>query len=195
MTPAAAGTPPPATAGSPPPPVDNTPEAFIMPANGAAAKDSAEDITEDSARDLTDNRYYNKPGATRAQYDADWQECRLIARGSMTPGGSYVVVYNPAVISPAAAAGGGLIGGLIASAIVDGQVRRANRRACLMFKGWRVVEVEAETGARYAAMPEAARTAILNEALGAADPKGKSVQSWNNAFAEMPAALADKAVK
>jgi len=30
---------------------------------------------------------YNKPGATRAQYDSDWQECRLIARGSIMPAG------------------------------------------------------------------------------------------------------------
>ena len=48
-------------------------------------EDSPEEIAKDSARDLKDSRFYNKPGATRAQYDADWQECRLIARGSKTP--------------------------------------------------------------------------------------------------------------
>ena len=42
--------------------------------------DTPEEIAKDAARDLKDNRFYNKPGATRAQYDADWQECRLIAR-------------------------------------------------------------------------------------------------------------------
>ncbi len=52
-----------------------------------------------------------------------------------------MVVYNPAIISPAAAAAGGLLGGLIAGAIADGETRRANRRSCLMYRGWRVVEV------------------------------------------------------
>ncbi|WP_303783451.1 hypothetical protein [Sandarakinorhabdus limnophila] len=50
-------------------------------------------------------------------------------------------MYNPAIISPAAAAAGGLLGGLIAGAIADGETRRANRRSCLMYRGWRVVEV------------------------------------------------------
>lgn len=36
--------------------------------------DSPEEIAKDSARDLKDSRYYNKPGATRADYDRDWQE-------------------------------------------------------------------------------------------------------------------------
>ena len=67
----------------------------------------AKEINEDSARDLKDSRFYNRPGATRADYDADWQECRLIARGSQTMGGQTVVVpYNPGIISPMAAAGG-----------------------------------------------------------------------------------------
>ncbi len=185
----------------PAPPVDNKPEAFIMPVNGSdggtsgAAPDSPEDIAEDSARDLKDNRYYNKPGATRADYDRDWQECRLIARGSMSPTGNFVVVYNPAVISPAAAAGGGIIGGLIASAIVEGQTRRANRRACLLYRGWRLVEVAPEQAARFAALPEPEREKVFNEVLGAAEPQGKSVQRWTNAFAEMPSNLAPKDAK
>ena len=62
--------------------------------------DTPEEIAQDAARDLKDSRFYNKPGATRAQYDADWQECRLIARGSRTPTGTIVVPYNPAIISP-----------------------------------------------------------------------------------------------
>ena len=64
--------------------------------------DSPEEIAKDAARDLKDSRFYNKPGATRAQYDADWQQCRLIARGSRTPSGSIPYFYNPAVISPLA---------------------------------------------------------------------------------------------
>lgn len=164
------------------------------PVAPGAPADSLEEIAADSARDLKDSRYYNKPGATRADYDRDWQECRLIARGSRTPGGNPVVVYNPAIISPAAAAGGGIIGALIGQAIVEGQVRRANRRACLMFRGWRLVEVDDAEAARFNALPDAERDAFINAALGAEKPAGKAVTSWTNAFAETPV-LAAKAVK
>lgn len=36
-----------------------------------ASADTPEEIAKDSARDLKDSRYYNKPGATRADYDKD----------------------------------------------------------------------------------------------------------------------------
>ncbi len=178
-------------------PVDNIPEPYLplpgrafvpdSPAKTEAAAGSTatpEDIAADSARDLKDNRYYNKPGASRADYDADWQDCRLIARGSITPGGrTTVIVYNPAVISPAAATGGGVIGALIASAIEDGQLRRANRRSCLLFRGWRLVEVESDESARLAALPESERGAAMNRLLGDPAPKGRRIIRWTNQFA------------
>src|SRR3954469_2501922 len=94
----------------------NTPEAAARPVDN----DSPEEIAKDSARDLKDSRFYNKPGATRAQYDADWQKCRLIARGSRTPAGTMTYVYNPAVVSPIAAGVGGGLGAAIAQAIIEG---------------------------------------------------------------------------
>lgn len=154
--------------------------AAATPASPGPAPDSPEDIAADSARDLKDSRYYNKPGATRADYDKDWQECRLIARGSRTPGGSPVVVYNPAIISPAAAAGGGIIGALIGEAIVEGQTRRANRRSCLLFRGWRLVEVDDVEAARLTAMTDAEREALFAAAVGAAEPRGKITVFMNN---------------
>ena len=108
-----------------PPPTDDTPES----------------IAREAAGDLKDGYFYNRPGATRAQYDADWQECRLIARGSRTPSGTIPYSYNPAVISPLAAGVGGALGGLIAGALAEGQQRRANRRACLLIRGWRLVQM------------------------------------------------------
>lgn len=155
-----------------------------------ASADTPEEIAKDSARDLKDSRYYNKPGATRADYDKDWQECRLIARGSRTPGGSPVVVYNPAIISPAAAAAGGLLGGLIAGAIADGETRRANRRSCLMYRGWRVVEVTDAQEKLFLTMPDPEREAWFNRMLGVENPDGKSVTRWNNDFAVTPALAA-----
>lgn len=159
-------------------------EPTVPTADPAIVADSPEEIAKDSARDLKDNRYYNKPGATRADYDADWQKCRLIARGSITPGGvPTVIVYNPAIISPVAAGAGGLIGGLIAGAIAEGEQRRANRRSCLMIKGWRLVEVDADQAAKFAALPDAEREIVFNKALGDPDPKGKRIIRWTNQFA------------
>ena len=127
---------------------------MVQPVAARAANsgaDTPEEIAEDAARDLKDSRFYNKPGATRAEYDADWQSCRLIARGSQTPAGS-VPIYNPALynpaISPLAAGIGGGIGAAIGAAIVEGQMRRANRRNCLLIKGWRLVELPAAQSAK-----------------------------------------------
>lgn len=175
-------------AAAPPPAADAT--AITTETPVPASADSPEEIAKDSARDLKDSRYYNKPGATRANYDKDWQECRLIARGSRTPGGSPVVVYNPAIISPAAAAAGGLLGGLIAGAIADGETRRANRRSCLMYRGWRVVEVTDAQEKLFLTMPDPEREAWFNRMLGSDNPESKSVTRWNNDFAVAPALAA-----
>lgn len=138
----------------------------------AAPVDDPEEMAEDAARDLTPSRFYNRPGATRADYDRAWQQCRLIARGSRTPAGTIPMVYNPAVISPIAAGAGGLLGGLIAGAIAQGQQRRANRQSCLLIRGWRLVEPDAATTARLTAMPEAERIAYLDRQIGMADVAG-----------------------
>jgi len=179
----------PAPLAAPPPPAADA-NATNTDTPVPASADSPEEIAKDSARDLKDSRYYNKPGVTRADYDKDWQECRLIARGSRTPGGSPVVVYNPAIISPAAAAAGGLLGGLIAGAIADGETRRANRRSCLMYRGWRVVEVTDAQEKLFLTMPDPEREAWFNRMLGSDNPEGKSVVRWNNDFAVAPALAA-----
>jgi hypothetical protein len=146
-------------------------------------EDSPEEIAKDAARDLKDSRFYNKPGATRAEYDAAWQECRLIARGSRTPSGTYTYVYNPNVISPLAAGIGAGIGGLIGNAIVQGQIRRANRRSCLLVRGWRLVEVEGTEAAKVAAMTDAERDTYFSTIIGATDLGNKKVTTWTNDFA------------
>lgn len=135
--------------------------------------DTPEEIAKDSARDLKDSRFYNRPGATRAQYDADWQECRLIARGSRTPTGTVPYYYNPAVISPLAAGIGAGIGGAIAAAIAEGQQRRANRRACLLIRGWRMVEVPPVQATKVQAMTDAQRDAYFSSIVGAESIDGK----------------------
>lgn len=146
-------------------------------------EDTPEEIAADAARDLKDSRFYNRPGATRADYDAAWQACRLIARGSRTPSGSVPMFYNPAMISPVAAGLAGGIGGLIGGAIAQGQQRRENRRECLMARGWRLVEVSDAEAARVGAMSDADRSAYFNGIVGAAEVQGKATV-WHNGFAE-----------
>jgi hypothetical protein len=138
--------------------------------------DSAEEIAKDAARDLKDNRFYNKPGATRAQYDADWQECRLIARGSQLPRGSSSyynpMLYNPS-ISPLAAGIGGGLGAAIAGAIAEGAARRENRKRCLLIRGWRMVKLPAEKAAAVSAMTDEAKESYFNSIIGAAEVSGE----------------------
>ncbi|GAA4019689.1 hypothetical protein GCM10022280_19600 [Sphingomonas swuensis] len=138
--------------------------------------DTPEEIAKDAARDLKDNRFYNKPGATRAQYDADWQECRLIARGSRLANGT-IPTYNPAIynpsISPVAAGAGGLIGGMIAAAIAEGVQRRENRKRCLMIKGWQMVKLSDAQTAKVAAMADGDKETYFNTIVGAASVEGE----------------------
>lgn len=154
-------------------------------------KDSPEDIAKDAARDLKDSRFYNKPSATRADYNTDWQQCRLIARGSRTPSGMIPYAYNPAVMSPIAAGIGAGIGGAIAAAIVEGQQRRENRRNCLMMRGWRLVELPAAEQARVAALGDVDRDAYFNTIVGAREVAGKITERKDFFFPRDPVFRAD----
>lgn len=155
----------------------------------AVPVDTPEEIAKDAARDLKDSRFYNRPGATRAQYDADWQDCRMIARGSRTPSGAVPTYYNTGVASPLAAGVGGAIGGAIGAAIVEGQMRRANRRACLMIRGWRLVEVPAAQATAVAAMTDAQRSQYFDGIVGATDVPGEITE--RTSFTQATAALPD----
>jgi hypothetical protein len=164
-------------------PVSAQYQTMMVPVGGGATKpvsqhpvdpkDSPEEIAKDAQRDLRDNRFYNKPGATRAEYDSDWQECRLIARGSRTPAGTVPLVYNPAVVSPLAAGVGGALGGMIGAAIAEGEMRRANRKNCLLIRGWRLVTLDHEAAARVAGMSDADRNDYFNRIVGAEKVEGE----------------------
>ena len=138
--------------------------------------DTPEEIAKDAARDLKDNRFYNRPGATRAQYDAEWQECRLIARGSRISNGT-TTYYNPALynpsISPLAAGIGGGLGAAIGAAIAEGVQRRENRKRCLLMKGWQMVKLPADKAAAVAAMSDADKQAYFNRIVGAEQVAGE----------------------
>ena len=149
-------------------------QALAQPA--PQSDDTPEEIAKDAARDLKDSRFYNRPGATRAEYDADWQECRLIARGSKIINGN-MTYYNPAMynpsISPLAAGIGGGIGAAIGAAIAEGIQRRENRKRCLMIKGWRLVKLPSDRAAAVAAMSDADKQAYFNRIIGAETVEGE----------------------
>lgn len=155
----------------------------IAAPQAAPADDTPEEIAADAARDLKDSRFYNRPGATRAEYDAAWQACRLIARGSRTPSGGVPMFFNPSLVSPLAAGIAGGVGGLIGGVVAQGQQRRDNRRECLMARGWRVVEVGEAEAIRVASLSEAERDAYFGRIVGAEEVPGRVVV-WRNGFAE-----------
>lgn len=157
-------------------------------------KDTPEEIAKDAARDLTPTHFYNRPGATRAEYDAAWQACRLIARGSRTPSGSVPYYYNPALVSPIAAGIGGGLGGLLAGAIAEGAQRRANRQNCMLIRGWRLIEPNDAQAAPVIAMTEAARTAHLDAQIGAMQPTGTPTERTSFTLAPDPALRLDAPV-
>lgn len=156
----------------------------------ADPRDTPEEIAKDAARDLKDGSFYNRPGATRADYDADWQTCRLIARGSRTPGGMITYV-SPAGMSPLASGIGGGIGAGIAAVIAEGQLRRTNRRACLMYKGWRKIDVPAARAAQVATMTDAQRDAYFDSIVGATSVEGKITEQTSFSLAPDPALRLD----
>lgn len=155
-----------------PVPYGGTKPAPVPQSPAVDPRDTPEEIAKDSARDLSDDHFYNRPGATRADYDAAWQRCRLIARGSRTPSGSIPYSYNPALVSPVAAGIGGGLGGLLAGAIAEGQQRRANRRNCLLIDGWRMIEVPSATAARLKTMTDDQRATYFNGIVGASQVDG-----------------------
>ena len=144
-----------------------------VPQDVADPDATAEEIADDAARDLKDRSYYNRPGATLEDYNADWQTCRLIARGSRTPSGMATYVYNPAFVSPLAAGIGSGIGAGLGALIAEGVQRRANRRACLLIKGWRLVRMTDAEQRQVAAMSPAGQQAFFAKAVGAENPSGE----------------------
>jgi len=156
--------------------------------------DTPESIAKDAERDVNPNRFYNKPGATRTDFDKAWQDCRLIARGSRSPSGTIFYNYDPAVMSPMAAGVGGALGGLIVGVIAEGEQRRINRRSCLLIRGWKLVEPSAEQSAKLVAMREPDRRAWFDKMIGADTVEGKITERTKFTQISDPAMNVDAAI-
>lgn len=144
---------------------------------------SPQEIAKDSAKDLQPGQYYNKPGATRADYDRDWNACRIIARGTDLPDDAQnTLIAQQAAMYGLAGGIGGAIGAAIGNAVAEAAQRRVNRRTCLLINGWRIVQVDDETEKKLEAMSDQQRTMLFETEVGNPDPKGRIIR-WRNSFA------------
>lgn len=144
---------------------------------------SPQDIAKDSAADLQPGQYYNKPGATRADYDRDWNACRIVARGTDIPNDAQAGLIGSQVAMYGLAGGiGGAIGAAIGNAMAEAAQRRVNRRTCLLINGWRIVEVDEATEKKLAAMSDQQRAMLFETEVGNPAPQGRIIR-WRNSFA------------
>ena len=147
-------------------------EAMLRQAGGAASvatDDPPERVRQRAMADLSDERFFNRPGATRLQYESEWEQCRLIARN--------LAAQRPGMVAMPAAVHGGLVGALVGAgidAIADGDWRRGLRRECLIARGWRMVEPHQEWRRRIDAMRQPERSVYLDSMIGAQTLDGSS---------------------
>ncbi|HEY0412278.1 MAG TPA: hypothetical protein VGD66_03955, partial [Allosphingosinicella sp.] len=72
-------------------------------------------------------------------------------------------------------------------AIAEGQQRRANRRTCLLIRGWRLIELPAPEAKRIATMSGAQRSAYFDTVVGAATLEGKVTELTSFSMKSDPA--------
>ena len=117
--------------------------------------------------------YFNRPGATVAQVDADTDRCEKL---------------DAKTVPSARYAGGGLMGALvsgIASGIRKGSERRRNFETCMVVAGWREVFLTSADVEALKAAVARDRVAALTPITGAAEVKfGTIGRVWANNFAE-----------
>jgi hypothetical protein len=115
--------------------------------------------------------YFNRPGATVGQHDADVKNCAKIAatmqaQEERTRGGVSGVA-------------GALIENWIAGAAHNGVVA-AGIENCMVVRGWRVVVVDEATGSNWASQPSEQLRTTLAAQIGASVPTGTVARIWNN---------------
>lgn len=117
--------------------------------------------------------YFNRPGATVAEMDADGARCEKLAAKTV-PSAQY--------------AGGGLMGALVsgvASGIRKGNEQERNFETCMVVAGWREVFLTSADVEVLKAGVAKDRIATLTPITGAAEVRFGSIgRVWTNDFAE-----------
>lgn len=142
-------------------------------AQGAAPDDEA--VARAAAKDLRPKHYYNRPGATRAQYNADWQMCGLVAAGYILPDGKPDPSNDKARSGVQLAGNYGLLPSMVVGALVEGYSHSVVLHACMALKGWRWIEPLADERARISAMNDAEQEQFFDTAIGAKQVSGTIV--------------------
>jgi hypothetical protein len=132
--------------------------ALMQPVSAA----SGGDVPEDAAHDLAADKFYNRPGATRAQYIADWEACRLIARGAQPPSKNFPKNLGTADNSL----------GILPAVLNETIERRFSRNTCLLTRGWRQYSLGVTEKRRVQALSETERAAYFDRAVGAGPAPG-----------------------
>lgn len=112
--------------------------------------------------------YYNRPGATLEQHNADLVDC---AKRTGLPG--------PTKNLGASAYNGGIAFGLVWAGPIAGMY--ANKvENCMVVRGWRVVRLTDAEGAPLAGLAPADLMTRLEPLVGASTPPGVVVRTWSN---------------
>ena len=120
--------------------------------------------------------YYNRPGASPVDHDAELRTCIGLA--------SRLVQPDP---TAGAGGGGGLLGALVVGVVRGIQQGMAARRGlvanttnCMVLNGWRLVQVDEALGVELSALEQAALATRLAPMIGAAEPPGVIVRAFHN---------------
>ena len=111
--------------------------------------------------------YYNRPGATRAQHDADVRDCALAA-GKMH---SVTELYEAAPPS---------FSRYPFADKTDRNLGAASLENCMVVRGWRVVLLPDDEGKALSKLPFGTVADTIAPWIGTADPHGRVVRTWNN---------------
>ena len=119
--------------------------------------------------------YYNRPGATLEQHNADVQACFEIAQQTY----SVDEIYN----SYSARSGDGLVGAAVGGALSTAYHRgvvASSLENCMVVRGWRVVRLPDAVGQNLTGRSQQEVQDALAPQIGAETPVGEIVRVWSN---------------
>lgn len=167
-------------------------------------------IRADAIAELSDSRFWNRPGASLDTYLADWTDCDRVVRGyrpgelpraaGVAAGGTGAALPDPFIAnihlppnsSVGAAAGLGALEGFLGSLfgeLAENDLRRDNRVACLVARGWRLYRPDAATAERLRAADANGRQLLFAERVGMNTPPNAGERSVYRNFAVPPEPL------
>jgi hypothetical protein len=126
--------------------------AILQPVPARADDDAA----DDAAHDIDVDHFYSRPGASRAQYEADWQECRLFARGTPPPSPLFPSIAGPSAMAQ----------GLLPALLNQSASRRFSRHSCLLQKGWGQYTLAPAEKKAVQSLSKAEQSAYFDRAIG-----------------------------